>query len=83
MKLGGLTEIGLKTLGSDSAEIRGLAADMVRSPTGMESGSSGKFGSTTSDIFERLRAHVTVPHNELHVAMKAAMKDPELFHWGI
>ncbi|WGL32416.1 endolysin [Escherichia phage PGX1] len=26
--------------------IRGLATDMVRSPTGMESGSSGKFGST-------------------------------------
>lgn len=77
VKLGGLTEIGLKTLGSDSAEIRGLATDMVRSPTGMESGSSGKFGSTTSDIFERLRANDNRTYNELHVAMKAAMKDPE------
>lgn len=76
----GLTEIGLKTLSSEHAEIRGLAKDLVRSPTGMESGSHGKFGSTTSDIIERLRSLNHRTYNNLYGAMKEAMADPE---WSV
>lgn len=38
VNLGGLTEIGLKLLRSENPEIREVAADLVRSPTGMQSG---------------------------------------------
>lgn len=76
----GLSEIGLKTLRSEHAEIRGLAKDLVRSPTGMESGSHGKFGSTTSDIIERLRSLNHRTYNNLYSAMKEAMADPE---WSV
>ncbi|QDH48975.1 internal core protein [Escherichia phage vB_Eco_D226] len=76
----GLSEIGLRTLRSEHAEIRGLAKDLVRSPTGMESGSHGKFGSTTSDIVERLRSLNHRTYNNLYGAMKEAMADPE---WSV
>lgn len=76
----GLSEIGLKTLSSEHAEIRGLAKDLVRSPTGMESGSNGKFGSTTSDIIERLRSLNHRTYNNLYGALKEAMADPE---WSV
>ena len=77
VKLGGFTEIGLKTLSSDTPEIRGLAADLVRSPTGMASGSHGKFGATASDIHERLHSTDQRTYNELYSAMREAMSDPE------
>lgn len=76
----GLSEIGLRTLRSEHAEIRGLAKDLVRSPTGMESGSHGKFGSTTSDIIERLRSLNHRTYNNLYGAMKEVMADPE---WSV
>lgn len=77
IRLGGLTEIGLKTLGSDDADIRRVAIDLVRSPTVMQSGSSGKYGSTASDIFERLRGTDQRTYNDLYKAMSNARKDPE------
>lgn len=77
VKLGGFTEIGLKTLSSDTPEIRGIAADLVRSPTGMASGSHGKFGATASDIHERLHSTDQRTYNELYSAMREAMSDPE------
>ena len=76
----GLSEIGLRTLRSEHAEIRELAKDLVRSPTGMESGSNGKFGSTTSDIIERLRSLNHRTYNNLYGAVKEAMADPE---WSV
>lgn len=76
-QLGGFTEIGLKTLSSDSAEVRGIAQDLVRSPTGMKSGTHGKFGATASDIHERLHYTDQRTYNQLFDAMKAAMKDPQ------
>lgn len=76
----GLSEIGLRTLRSEHDEIRGLAKDLVRSPTGMESGSHGKFGSTTSDIIERLRSLNHRTYNNLYGAMKEVMADPE---WSV
>ena len=76
----GLSEIGLRTLRSEHAEIRGLAKDLVRSPTGMESGSHGKFGATASDIKERLHSTNQRTYNDLYAAMKEAMADPE---WSV
>jgi hypothetical protein len=77
IKLGGFTEIGLKTLGSKDAGVRAIAKDLVRSPTGMQSGSSGKFGATASDIHERLHATDQRMYNQLYGAVDRAMKDPE------
>lgn len=76
----GLSEIGLRTLRSEHTEIRGLAKDLVRSPTGMESGSHGKFGATASDIKERLHSNNQRTYNDLYSAMKEAMADPE---WSV
>lgn len=77
IKLGGFTEIGLKTLGSKDTGVRAIAQDLVRSPTGMQSGSSGKFGATASDIHERLHATDQRMYNQLYDAVDRAMKDPE------
>lgn len=77
IKLGGFTEIGLKTLGSKDAGVRAIAQDLVRSPTGMQSGSNGKFGATASDIHERLHATDQRMYNQLYDAVDRAMKDPE------
>lgn len=77
IKLGGFTEMGLKTLGSKDAGVRAIAQDLVRSPTGMQSGSSGKFGATASDIHERLHATDQRMYNQLYDAVDRAMKDPE------
>lgn len=82
IKLAGFTEIGLKTLGSDDADIRRVAIDLVRSPTGMQSGASGKFGATASDIHERLRGTDQRTYNDLYKAMSDAMKDPEFSTGG-
>lgn len=82
IKLAGFTEIGLKTLGSDDAGIRRVAIDLVRSPTGMQSGSSGKFGATASDIHERLHGTDQRTYNDLYKAMSDAMKDPEFSTGG-
>jgi hypothetical protein len=77
IKLGGFTEIGLKTLGSKDAGVRAIAQDLVRSPTGMQSGSSGKFGATASDIHARLHSTDQRMYNQLYDAVDRAMKDPE------
>lgn len=82
IKLAGFTEIGLKTLGSDDANIRRIAIDLVRSPTGMQSGASGKFGATASDIHERLHSTDQRTYNDLYKAMSDAMKDPEFSTGG-
>ncbi|HDZ3998044.1 TPA: hypothetical protein RS006_004940 [Escherichia coli] len=78
VNLGGLTEIGLKLLRSENPEIRGVAADLVRSPTGMQSGASGKIGTTASDVFERLRAVDHRFYNDIDDAVTEALKDPYL-----
>ncbi|WMM35718.1 peptidoglycan lytic exotransglycosylase [Escherichia phage pO111] len=82
IKLAGFTEIGLKTLGSDDTDIRRVAIDLVRSPTGMQSGASGKFGATASDIHERLHGTDQRTYNDLYKAMSDAMKDPEFSTGG-
>lgn len=71
------TELGYKVLRSESNEVRGLAADLVRSPTGMEGGSHGKFGATASDIHERLSGNDNKVYRALSSSLDKAMKDPE------
>lgn len=82
ISLGGFTEIGLKTLRSENPTVRYIASDLVRSPTGMESGSNGKFGATASDIKERLHANNQRTYNQLYDAVRTAMKDPEFSTGG-
>ena len=77
ISLGGFTEIGYKTHRSDNAAVRSIARDLVRSPTGMESGSNGKFGSTGDDIHSRLSSNDNRDWNLYYDKMKEVMKDPE------
>lgn len=82
IKSGGFTELGLTLLSSDSKELRGIAQDLVRSPTGTTTGASGKFGATASDIHERLHYADQRTYNNLYHAMKEAMSDPEFTAGG-
>lgn len=77
ISLGGFTEIGLKTLRSENAAVRSIARDLVRSPTGMESGSNGKFGATADDIHSRVSSNDNRDWNLYYAKMNEAMKDPE------
>ena len=83
ISLGGFAEISLKTLRSENETVRSIASDLVRSPTGMESGSNGKFGSTASDIKERLHSLNQRTYNLLYDAVHIAMKDPEFSTGGV
>lgn len=83
ISLGGFAEISLKTLRSENETVRAIASDLVRSPTGMESGSNGKFGSTASDIKERLHSLNQFTYNQLYDAVRTAMKDPEFSTGGV
>ena len=83
ISLGGFAEISLKTLRSENETVRSIASDLVRSPTGMESGSNGKFGSTASDIKERLHSLNQRTYNLLYDAVRIAMKDPEFYTGGV
>lgn len=77
VQFGGLSEVGLRIHRSEDARVRTIGTDLVRSPTGFESGSNGKFGATASDIHERLRSADNRTYNSLFDAVKTAMKDPE------
>lgn len=77
ISLGGFTEIGYKTHRSDNAAVRAIANDLVRSPTGMESGSNGKFGSTADDIHSRASSNDNRDYNLYYDKMREVMKDPE------
>jgi hypothetical protein len=83
ISLGGFAEISLKTLRSENETVRSIASDLVRSTTGMESGSNGKFGSTASDIKERLHSLNQRTYNLLYAAVRIAMKDPEFSTGGV
>jgi hypothetical protein len=76
VRLGNITEIGLMLGRSQSLEIRGLANDLFRSPTGYQDASNGKFGATASDIVDRLRAQDNVAHNEFRGALDETLRDP-------
>lgn len=75
VRLGGITEIGLKLGRSLNEETRKLASDLFRSSTGYQDGSNGKFGATASDIAERLRSQDNVAHNKLATGLDEVLQD--------
>lgn len=77
ISLGGFTELGLKTLRSENTKVRSIAGDLLRSPTGMESGSNGKFGSTADDIHSRVSSNDNRDWNLYYDKMNEVLKDPE------
>ena len=79
VRLGSITEMGLMLGRSQNPEIRGLANDLFRSPTGYQDASNGKYGATASDIVDRLRAQDNVAHNEFRGALDETLRDP---FWG-
>ncbi|WGH28303.1 internal virion protein D [Pseudomonas phage 10P302A] len=74
-RFGGLTEIGLTLLRSEDEELRGIGAQLFRSPVGGESGSNGKFGAVAADVIERERGQDHVALNKMVEAQQEAMKD--------
>ncbi|WP_087502337.1 transglycosylase SLT domain-containing protein [Pseudomonas sp. SID14000] len=56
VRFGGMSEIGLVLGRSTNDELRTLANDLFRSPTGYTNGSNGKFGVTASDLHQRFHA---------------------------
>jgi hypothetical protein len=76
ISIGSLTEIGYTLGRSADLEVRGLANDLYRAPTGYMDGSNGKFGATASDIFERLRSQDHVAHNQFRSTLDEVLKDP-------
>lgn len=76
LKLGSLSEIGLVLGRTENLELRGIAADLFRSPTGYHDGSNGKFGATASDIVERLRSQDNIAHNNFKSMFDEALKEP-------
>ncbi|WP_312480042.1 transglycosylase SLT domain-containing protein [Stutzerimonas nitrititolerans] len=79
VRLGSISEIGLTLGRSEDEAIRGIAADLFRSPTAYQDGSNGKFGATASDIVERLRSQDNITHNRFASLFDEALKEP-LWH---
>ncbi|WP_312723260.1 transglycosylase SLT domain-containing protein [Stutzerimonas nitrititolerans] len=77
---GSLSEIGYMLGRSQNTELRGIANDLFRSPTGYQDGSNGKFGATASDIVERLRSQDNVAHNNFKSIFDEALKEPYWHH---
>ncbi len=77
---GSLSEIGYLLGRSKNTELRGIANDLFRSPTGYQDGSGGKFGATASDIAERLRSQDNVAHNRFKELFDEALKEPYWHH---
>lgn len=76
VSMNGFTEIGYRLLRSESDKVRGIAQDLIRSPTGTTKGAHGKFGATASDIVERLSGTDNRTASELYRAVKSATSDP-------
>jgi len=76
LRLGSLSEIGLVLGRTENEQLRGIARDLFRSPTGYQDGSNGKFGATASDIVERLRSQDNIAHNNFKSLTDEALKEP-------
>lgn len=71
----GYDEVSMVIMRSESPAIRGIGADLIRPTTGLESGAGGKFGSTASDVFERLRSDDYQFHATMSDTLDKALKD--------
>ncbi|TBN49843.1 transglycosylase SLT domain-containing protein [Pseudomonas sp. BGI-2] len=63
--MGGFTEIGHTLNRSESADVRGIAGQLFRPPTGTVSGSNGRFAAVASDIAERERGQDNLSYQSL------------------
>ncbi|MFL1495530.1 transglycosylase SLT domain-containing protein [Pseudomonas antarctica] len=64
-RMGGFTEIGHTLNRSESPEVRDIAGQLFRPPTGTVSGSNGRFAATASDIIEREKGQDNVSYQSL------------------
>lgn len=81
VNMGGIGEIGLTVMRSDSTEIRAIGQELVRSPTGMESGSHGLDRPVVSDIHERISAGDRMTYHSLVKALDKAAGNPKWYHF--
>lgn len=68
-------EVSMVIMRSESNDIRSIGADLIRPTTGLESGAGGKFGSTASDVFERLRSNDYQFQATMSDTLEKALKD--------
>lgn len=81
LRTGSLTEIGLTVTGSKFDDVRELGAGLLRSPTGMQSGSHGSFTATASDIAERNNSLDRSMYSKLVGALDKAAGNPKWYHF--
>lgn len=75
IELGQLNMLSYDLLRSKSNEVRGIASDLVRSPTGIEGGGSGKTGMTAEDVLGRLEGLDNVWYTKAVKAREAAYEN--------
>lgn len=73
VRMGGFTEIGHTLNRSESPEVRDIAGQLFRPPTGTVSGSNGRFAATASDIIERERGQDNRSYQALTALADTAM----------
>lgn len=76
VQTGGFTELGLKVLRSENPTIRGIGQDLMRSPTGMQSGSNGASKMVASDIADYLKSQDNMFFNDFNTKSNALFNDP-------
>lgn len=64
IELGQFSTLSMAVLRSESKETRGIAADLVRSPTGIQGGGSGKTSMTAEDVLGRLEGQDNMWYNK-------------------
>ncbi|MDH1146377.1 transglycosylase SLT domain-containing protein [Pseudomonas mosselii] len=73
---GGMSELGLVLGRSTNDNLRLLADDLVRSPTGYTNGSNGKFGATASDLHLRFSSQDNQAYRGFQAIFDEIHSDP-------
>jgi len=81
LRMGSITEIGLSVLGSKFDDVRALGSGLLRSPTGMESGSHGLSRAVASDIAERNNSLDRRMYSSLAEALDKSAGNPKWYHF--
>lgn len=71
----GYDEVSMVIMRSESNDIREIGINLIRPTTGLESGAGGKFGTTASDVFERLRSNDYQFQATMSDTLEKALKD--------
>lgn len=75
IELGQANMLSYALLRSESNEVRGIAADLVRSPTGIQGGGSGKTSMTAEDVLGRLEGMDNAWYTKASTARDAAYQN--------